>query len=399
MKKDIATVFGDAYARSAPKVLGDQHACLLDSLEKHFSQNPDGTLLVLGCGGYVLPYSCKYTEDGRLGGTNRERVKKMIGNGKIVLLDYSLGSLLKADDTLERMGFFENGFFQASKFIYFKRMNPADFEKSTISRISNNLKDNLGIEDRTIYAVDANLSIHHASVTRAELERVYREIFRVLQPGGFLHLGEGNVDMNYSEEKMIHIGTALFSTMRTPVVISDGRDLSHSSHYLFTSEKNSELQPIPLEDCKKYLRAEIRGNGNFVIGSHVAGSYGAEFIENALRNLGFRNVRFADGEITMPFIDPKMPDDFEGLVKPVDKFYDAILLRARTGYSGMDDALLAEIEKGIEFERNNARKGLIEHYMGEDKIVNALNKCGFVEIQATHHQTEPFYNITARKPK
>ena len=51
--RDIATVFGDAYSKSAPKVLGDQHEFLLRTLESHFQKNPNGTLLVVGPGGQV----------------------------------------------------------------------------------------------------------------------------------------------------------------------------------------------------------------------------------------------------------------------------------------------------------------------------------------------------------
>ena len=46
--RDIATVFSDAYSRCLPKVLGDQHSFLLDSLESHLASHPNGTLLVLG---------------------------------------------------------------------------------------------------------------------------------------------------------------------------------------------------------------------------------------------------------------------------------------------------------------------------------------------------------------
>jgi hypothetical protein len=58
-------------------MLGDQHRVLLSSLEAHLSARDAPVLLVLGCGGEVLPYSFQY-EDGALGESNIARVHAMI---------------------------------------------------------------------------------------------------------------------------------------------------------------------------------------------------------------------------------------------------------------------------------------------------------------------------------
>jgi len=119
-----------------------------------------------------------------------------------------------------------------------------------------------------------------------------------------------------------------------------------------------------------------------------------------LRNKGYKQITVFEcaGGIIIPLIDTQMPDDIERHIIPVNRFYDEIQRRAN-GYSGIDDELVGQISKGIEFERGNALKGIVEFYMGESIILNTLQKVGFVDIHVTHHRTEPFYNITAKKPR
>jgi len=391
--RDIATVFGDAYSKSCPKVLGDQHNFLLDALESHALHLPAPALLVLGCGGQALPYSCQYTPEGRLGESNRERIRNLVKDGKIILLDYIDGfyenGLIKTLNTLAEMGFFDKGYFEPGRFVVNKRLNPADLEKRTISFIKNNLRDSLRISDNSVAVADANLSIHHASVTRAELERVYREIFRILQPGGMLHLGEGNVDMNYSEDKIIRIGEDLSSILKSDVVVVDERNRDYVVHALFEKGRKYDRLPVsaPLGD---YFSAKINKDGMVVI-NHAPG------MEDELKSRGYRQMVVQGNCLSLPLIDPEMPEDFDGLVMPVDKFYDAIKKR-QMEYEGTDDALVARIFEGTDNERNYARKGIVEHYMGERRIINALGNAGFEEIKVKHHEKEPFYNITAKKP-
>ncbi|MBI4454156.1 methyltransferase domain-containing protein [Candidatus Woesearchaeota archaeon] len=418
--RDIATVFSDAYSRCLPKVLGDQHSFLLDSLESHLSSHPNGTLLVLGPSGQVLPYSCQYTHDGKFGSSNRQRIKNMIGNGKIILLDYvaefAKSGLIRALDTLTQFGFFSDNYFRLDKFALDEDLNPNRLESTTISFILNNLKDNLRIADNSVTAVDANLSIHHASVTKLELEKVYREIFRVLQPGGLLHLGEGNVNMNYSEDKLIRIGQDLASILDSSVLIRDERE--HKPDYVLTSffEVGKSYDALPLisktesASLTNYVPVNINKGGFVIISLNqrkyniVNGLIGTftkpSEIKSALRNKDYKQISVFEcsGGIVIPLIDTKMPEDIERHIIPVNRFYDEIQRRAN-GYSGIDDELVTQISKGIEFERHNALKGIVEFYMGESIIINALQKVGFVDIHATHHRTEPFYNITAKKPK
>jgi len=93
-----------------------------------------------------------------------------------------------------------------------------------------------------------------------------------------------------------------------------------------------------------------------------------------------------------------MEEDVEGHIKPVEGYYSAIKEKVRKGYAGVDDELVEKISAGIDFEKSNATKGLVEYYMGEQKIVKTLDKVGFTDIKVFHHSGEPFYNIVAKKP-
>ncbi len=410
--RDIATVFGDAYSRSAPKLLGDQHEFLLKVLESHFQKNLNGTLLVVGPGGQVLPYTCSYTKSGELGVTNRDRVGNMIGEGHIILLDYvteeAKGGLKKGYKTLTSMKFFEEGYFKTGQFNP-ANMNPKSLEKRTVSFLKNNLRDPLRVESDSIDAIDANLSVHHASVTRTELERIYSDFYKVLKAGGLVHLGEGNTDMNYSEDKIIRIGQDLTSICGAPVFVLDEREKrnGYEIHAFFEPNRTYDNLPvvaIDFQSTSRYTSVRVTEDGLVVVKATAPNQVmlvngKAQEVADALHKRGYAQAFVFSDSITLPLIDPEMSEDVKGQIVPVDRYYDVIKERVVRGYSGIDDKLVAQISAGIEFERGNARRATVEYYMGEKTIVDTLRKVGFINIQVTHHQTEPFYNITAEKPR
>ena len=133
--RDLESLFNDVYSKIVPRHFGYLHGFLLSSLESHLRRN--GTLLVLGPGGNVLPYSCQYTEDGKLGQSNRGRIKRMVGNGRIVLADYVLkfdeSGLEKERDVLSKMGFFDEGYFSIGAFNPEGILDPTSVGERTIS--------------------------------------------------------------------------------------------------------------------------------------------------------------------------------------------------------------------------------------------------------------------------
>ena len=409
--RDIATVFGDAYSKSAPRVLGDQHEFLLNTLELYLKKRPDGNLLIAGPGGQVLPYSCSYTSSGELGETNRDRIKKIIGNGRIILLDYVLeeakNGVEKGKKTLTSMGFFDEGYFKMGQFNP-EYIDPNSLEGRTISFLKNNLRDPIRIKSNSIDAIDANLSVHHASVTRAELKRVYSEFYRVLKAGGLLHLGEGNTDMNYSEDKIIKIGEDLSSILNSPVLILDERERGNGYELHAFFEPNQEYKDLPVvrkdfQPKDKYASVKINEEGLIIAKATAPNqvllvSGKSQEVADKLKKRGYSQIFVFSDSIVLPLIDPKIQEDVKNHIKPVDKYYNEIEQRVINGYAGIDDKLVNQIITGIEFERGNARRGTAEYYMGEKKILNALKEVGFININVVHHKIEPFYNIVAEKP-
>lgn len=424
--RDIATVFTEGYSHSAPVVLGDQHRFLLDTLEAHLTKLTNPTLAVIGPGGKVLPYSCTYTPEGKLGVSNRDRIKRMIGKGRIVLIDYIIsGGLDNSRDTLRKMGFFDARFF-------IDRYNLREHEgllamaPSFIPRLctspqviyhKHNLMDDFSIRDEIADAIDANLSVHHASVTKAELQRIYSEFFRVLRLGGLLHLGEGNVDMNYSEQKIIRVAENLASAVNALVSVIDERIAADNRRSMifepgkkYTSiEYSNNLDLLNgIDSSGRYFVMRVTDDGLISISAAaspnskdklVMTSNEAKRIAYKMHNRGHAQILLFSNQVVMPLIDQEMDADVLGLVKPVNRFYDAIMARVLQGYAGRDDLLVEKERKGTDFERANAARGIVEYYMAEATIVETLRKVGFVDIRVKHHETEPFYNITANKPK
>lgn len=411
VKQDIQVAFGGPYAESAPKVLGDQHNFLLNTLDSYLTQQPNPVLLIVGSGAQVLPYSRAYTAEGMLGDSNRDRISKMIRNGKVLLLDYVVereeNGLLKGRNTLELMGFFEHGYFSEGEVYEEGILDLNNLENRTIAFLKNNLKEDLRLPDATITAVDANLSVHHASVTRHELERIYSEFFRILKPGGMLHLGEGDVDMNYTENKVIQIGQDLVSILNVPTFITDDREVGNGYEICAFFEPGETYDDLPVipenlkpesgyasvritEDGLVFIRATTHNQVMLVDGV-------SEEVAQKLKERGYKQMFVFSDSIVMPLMDPEMLNDRE-YIHQVGRYYAAIKERAKKGYSGIDDVLVAQISAGVEFEKGNARRGVIEYYMSERTIVDTLKKVGFIDIQVTHHEAEPFYNITAKKP-
>jgi len=218
----------DTWARSVPAILKEQHSFLLESLEKHLKhEDKSPTLLVLGPGGSVLPYSTRY-EGYRLTTSNRDRIKGMIRDGKVILSECMAENSRQGWDlknesrTLEAMGFFDPGYFNRGC-LTSESLDPNDLDKAVIAYMENNLKDNLKVQDETVSAIDANLVLHQVTVIREEQERLYKEMLRVLRPGGVLHLGEAELDTMYTEDKIGRIGMDLSSFFGSSLVVKDNR--------------------------------------------------------------------------------------------------------------------------------------------------------------------------------
>ncbi len=404
MERDIQNFAPNAYAQSVPGILADQHRVLLSSLESYLSGKDAPTLLVLGCGGDVLPYSFQY-QDGALGPSNIERVYSMIGNGAIILLDVSESEecgLRRSQATLTQCGFFNPGRFCCCRaggesFVPQGKVQGADYPPSSVILLQQNLREPLLIANDSVDAIDANLTLHHVTQTRECMLRVYRELHRVLKPGGLLHLGEGNVDMSYSERKICRTGGDLAEILGREVVVRDNRDPKYPCCYLIARGH----QDSPLKAVQNSQAADmcISDDGLMQLCAGYSESRTVSARERLVEELsrrGYRQLLLMADRVVLPLIDPLMESDRKGLIDGVDSYYGAAAERCRRAYEGKRDELVRATLGAMEIERGHAARGLVEYYMGEQLIMDALGRAGFVDTCVVR-ESEPFYNILAQK--
>ncbi len=193
------------------------------------------------------------------------------------------------------------------------------------------------------------------------------------------HFGTGNVDMKYSERKINKIVSDLEKYLGKSISVLDNRDDGYGV------EKN------PVEDS---TRITIDNQGIV----HISNSEG---LMDCLQGEGYNLISAQDKEITLKLIDPELSEDREGLIVPVDRYYNAIQARVDNGHESgsLDSELASKIGKGVVHERSLAQKGLTEYYTGKQRILESLTKAGFRVGAVKHHETEPFYNITANKSR
>lgn len=396
--KDIAALT-EAYALTAPKLLNDQHDYLLRTLER-LPQLRHGTLVVLGCGGSVLPYSCQYSE-GNLGDSNRKRIKSIIGNGNIVFMDYIENELHKSISTLSQLGFFEDNYFKSSRQVE-KHVSPTNLVPDGFTFVLGNLRDKLPIDDAIADAIDANLSLHHATMNSHELTRVYREIYRILKPNGLLHLGEGEVEMEYGEQKIDAVAKAIRDVTKLNVLMIDEREKDNGYRYYIYYDKDgkhfvdenklNETDILPLRITEDGLVVYKNLNPkNPILTSEDLDRIGGE-----LTTRKYGQILKLPEAMVIPLIDPTIPQDVERHISGINRYYEGIRSRSND-YKINNPSLYAKLDKAVDYERGNAARGTVEYYVGEQNIVASLTETGFGDINIYHHKTGPFYNITARK--
>ncbi len=407
MERDVQNFAPRAYAQSVPVVAGDQHRVLLSSLESHLSGKDAPTLVVLGCGGEVLPYSFRY-QDGMLGGSNIDRVRGMIRHGNLILVDVSDNAesgLRRSQETLTHCGFFREDRFRCCRaggnsFVPDGKVQGDACGPSTVMFLQQNLRDPLLIADESADAIDANLTLHHVTQTRECLQRMYGELYRALKPGGLLHLGEGHVDMNYSEHKICRIGADMAEILGHEVVVLDERDPQYPYCYRVGPGRTDSLLHVSPRLQEAEIRLSAEGTVHLWPRVSTATSGAASANQRLLNELGRRGyrqvLRLAD-QVLLPLIDPLMEIDQKNLIEKVDRYYDAIIERCRTGCAGTRDGLVRETEKAVNIERGHAARGIVEYYMGQALILDALAKAGFENVRVVR-QSEPLYNILAKKP-
>ena len=400
--RDIATVAGSVYQQIVPRHFGEVHKYLLGSIESHLAKNPDGVLVVLGPGGDVLPYSRVY-EEGKLGGSNRGRMLKMIGNGKVIFVDYVVdygkSGLLKGKETLQNFGFFDEGFFKCV-FDPEEPSDPSDLEARSISFLRNNLRDNLRIAGRTVDAVDATQSIHHAAVTRQELARLCSELFRILKPGGMAHIAEGDSDMGYSEDKIIRIAQDLAEIVGLDIFVSDERESGYVIKSLFRKDmKYVNLPAVPQEPAA-CMKVQITSDGLVIFGNTPKLTFPWKKyaqIASGLKKRGYNQMFEFEDKIVLPLIDYQMPEDIEKFLKPVDEYHEAVRSRIRKLFPD-NPQLVETMDSKLDFEKGNAMRATVEYRVGKERMAKTLKSAGFVNIRIHKPEGALSYSILAYRP-
>jgi len=102
--------------------------------------------------------------------------------------------------------------------------------------------------------------------------------------------------------------------------------------------------------------------------------------------------------VALPLIDPLMDSDRQGLIEGVEAYYRIGLEWCYRGYPGKLDELVRATETAVAIEQGHAACGIVEYYMGEPLIREALGEAGFEDVRIIRHP-EPFYNLFASKPR
>lgn len=374
MPEDIVQKHGDVYAETAPAVLGEQHPFLIESLENHNKIKKNKSILVIGPSKWVLPYSY-----------DPERVGKIIGDGKLVLMDYTDEMVEGAMDFLEKIEFDKKSGLELNR-SKLKQLNPILAKPNSISFVKGNLKDRLPFPDNSFDCIDATLVAHHVIPYMENLENVAKELYRVIVPGGLLHYGTGDVDMD-SESKLVRTLNDLQKYFKKEIIVIDQRDGSNG--YITKAIPNNKRMKIVNDSTGYDTSVFLTDEGNLIIPAKNRNE-----LLGYLKTKGYSDVQMSERSVIMPLIDQKKD---RGFINDVKGFYSAICNRTRN--KGLLEETIQEHEKAVSFEESNALKGIVEYYKSFGKIQDALKKAGFESISRKIHKEGPFYNITAHKTK
>jgi|GEM_PF-2369657 len=377
-KRDIAN--DPMYAITTRIILKDQHAYLLSAVTDFLKQRESPkSLLVLGPGSEVLPFS-----------DHLDGLVAALGNGNMALVDYNPKIRKDVKAYLTKRGFFDKGKFTLEDVADSDELDLRTIGEKKLVIRQGDVGNRLQFADNSVSIIDANLCIHHATPREYDLEKVLSEIYRVLEHGGLFHYGTGNVDMKYSEKKIDKILKDAREFFGYGVEFHDRRDEANASQ----SQVYSDVNAIDAEsETKQYTLVDINNQGTVRI--RIEHNKAEEFLE-FLNKQGYKQVTYLNGNVFLPLIDPEIQEDRMSHIGSVNKFYDAIALRALFGFSDRP-GIVNGILSASGAERNNALRGVVEYYTGRDTVLKILDKVGFKQIQVKIHPTEPFYNITAYK--
>jgi len=360
-KPDIACK--SIYPALARAVMFDLHENEMEMLERSLSgMNSPRNVVVVGPGSEVLPFS-----------ENLETVVRMLNGGNMILMDYNAAICDKMPDYLREKGFGE-------AFSIVRATDDVDVSeaRNTIFVVNRDIREGYNLPENSISAIDMTVAVHHATQYEVDIVNFGSEAHRVLQPGGILHIGEGDVDMKYSERKTLKIAEDLTNALDRGLMIQDERcqDAPSRGRYFNIGNENP-------------LCVFVSPTG--MVSIPYAPAY------DVLQRAGYKQIALLDGRnVVLPLIDHAMEEDFQGMIVPVREYYRRI---AETGLPRLDKDKHEAFWKALAKEQSDAERGLVEYYSPPAMVCNSLRKAGFSIEEARYTKHGPFVNILARARK
>lgn len=360
------------YPQLARAGLFDLHNGLMTTLDEFFTRkNGSKTLVVVGPGSEVVPFS---EEVGR--------VASWLSDGGISLLDYNASISDAVPIYLKRKGFGDYFTFETQHDTIDLRCSPGK-----IRTIHRNVRENLPYVDNSVSAIDMTVAVHHATQYVQDIVAIFKECYRVLEEGGILHIGEGNVDMKHSERKIRKIADDILNTGLEAVVFDDNRDAAngYKRRLLFKKGQHYNYMPVLHDQIHAPAHVEITPQGTVI----AQGVKQDCFIDN-----GYKQVTSINNTVVLPLIDHAIEDDFQGQIVPVREYYKSIfeLTKPRLS-SDLFEKFVAAITK----EQSDAERGLVEFYTKPDVVADCMRQAGFTVESMKHTQHGPFVNTVGKK--
>jgi len=385
-KKDTAENVATYSVITQIETIRKLHSNLLREIANALQKRRAPTLGIFGIGGEVSPY-----------GYFPRWFTDNVGEGNVVVLDYNPKILgmgyrylnsqqvfdsftpevhLKSDSSIEEL--LQGGRSPPLSIVNVNPdvvIDPRTFGDRRFIFSEANFKFPLRIAEESLDAVDSTLALHHVFAYTEDVRRIFREIFRVLKPGGLFHLGEASVNMRRSEENIEKIMGVL-------------------DDVYFSDERDPECM-VRIGSPRAKYRLILTEEGHFEIDND-------EDVRNKLSSHYTFTVN--DGKIFLPLIDPVRDADF---VEAVNQYYLRNNIEKARLLGIMDPSqkpftakrIQDSIQQGL-IEKGNAERGLVEFYSPQEFLITMLREVGFdvrSELANPNRTEAPMVNIYASK--
>lgn len=362
LKPDIAA--NAIYPALARATLFELHENLLNLLSKGLSMRKGPkNLVVVGPGSEALPFS-----------ENLDALNALLDGGNLILLDYNPNICDGLAAYLETKGFAHHFNIKHSKDENI--IDPRNLHNTVLIR-QWNIRNGFPFTDSSIDAIDMTVSMHHVTQYTSDISDLFMHAKNALKAGAVLHLGEGNVDMKYSERKIEKLAHNILASGIQGVMVSDARYADSPPRQWHVGEKNTEVLML------------VTSSG--MVSIHHAD---VETISSHFEKTGYKLNHVINDAVVLPLIDHSIEEDFQNMIAPVRAYYDAI---TELGLQHLDPSYHNEFIKALSKERSDAVRGVVEYYSQPSTLCDALVTVGFKIDEVRQTTNGPFVNILSIK--